>query len=176
VSSDVIFKEVRNYHLVHMICHGFFDFNEPLQSYLGLSGSRLTLEELFEKLELPEVSLAVLSACETGVVELSRVDEYIGLPSGFISAGAPTVVSSLWMAHDETTSHLMGKFYQNLRAGMRKVEALNEAQRWLRDFPKEASVRTAAQAELRFSALGGPSLVDYSHPFYWAAFYLSGAP
>jgi CHAT domain-containing protein len=174
--SDDILKDLRGSHLLHLICHGLFDFNQPLRSYLALSHNRLSLGEIFEKLELPEVSLVVLSACETGMIEVSRTDEYIGLPSGFLSAGAPTVISSLWMVDDEATSHLMGKLYENLQAGVSKARALNDAQRWLRAAAKEKSLRVVAQGQPRFSLLSEPFPVDYSHPFYWAAFCLSGAP
>jgi CHAT domain-containing protein len=175
-SSDTVLQEAGNSHVLHLICHGFFDIDQPLHSYLGLFGRRLTLGEIFAKLELSQASLVVLSACETGVVKMSRIDEYVGLPSGFLSAGAPTVISSLWMVDDEATSLLMGKLYENLQAGVSKGRALNDAQRWLRTTVQEKPSRIIGQGQPRFSLLSQPFPLDYSHPFYWAAFCLSGAP
>lgn len=172
-SACVLMHEARESHLLHLICHGVFDFHQPLQSYLGFADHRLTLGECFEQLELPETSLVILSACETGMVEMSRVDEYIGLPSGFLAAGSPTVISSLWMVDDEATSLLMARVYENLQKGVTKTRALNEAQRWLRRLPPAAPITT--HGDLRFTLTTAPVPVDYTHPFYWATFYLSGA-
>jgi CHAT domain-containing protein len=68
------------------------------------------------------------------MVELERGDEYIGLPSGFLYAGAPTVISSLWAVDDLATSLLMNHWYENiLQKKMGKAAALREAQLWVRD-------------------------------------------
>jgi CHAT domain-containing protein/tetratricopeptide (TPR) repeat protein len=172
---DELLTEARDAHILHLICHAFFDFNKPLESYLGLSRDRLTLADIFERLDLPNTSIVVLSACETGVVEISRIDEHIGLPSGFLSAGATTVISSLWMVDDEATSLLMADFYKHLRTGMSPARALTEAQRSLRGFTTRDSDAVAPTAQTRFLHLSGPVPADYSHPYYWAAFALFGS-
>jgi CHAT domain-containing protein len=98
----------------------------------------------------------VLSACETGIVDVNRSpDEYVGLPAGFMQAGAPAVISSLWTVDDHSTALLMERFYRNHREKkMSFPAALREAQLWLRD-----------------EAEGG----RYAHPYYWAAFTFTGA-
>nr|MDJ0632476.1 CHAT domain-containing protein [Xenococcaceae cyanobacterium MO_188.B29] len=66
--------------------------------------------------DLRQSRLTVLSACETGLTDFrSLTDEYIGLPSGFLYAGSPNVVSSLWAVNDLSTAFLMIKLYQNLQ-------------------------------------------------------------
>lgn len=60
----------------------------------------LTLRDIFANLKIPNARAAVLSACETGMVKLESGDEYIGLASGFMYAGSPTVISSLWSVDD----------------------------------------------------------------------------
>src|SRR5262249_16292753 len=63
-----------------------------------------------------------------------QIDEYVGLPSGFLFAGATCVVASLWSVPDLATAVLMGRFYANWRErGLHIGAALREAQRWLRD-------------------------------------------
>jgi CHAT domain-containing protein len=86
-----------------------------------------------------------MSACETGLVDPGDLaDEYIGLPGGFVLAGAPAVVSSLWKVDDLSTALLMERFYENLLRGdpdedsdigspLPPAEALRRAQIWLRD-------------------------------------------
>ena len=74
----------------------------------------LTLDKIFA-LKLEKCRLVTLSACETGLIDFNNTsDEYIGLPSGFLLAGSPSVVSSLWKVNDLSTSFLMIKFYENL--------------------------------------------------------------
>ncbi|MHC5826943.1 MAG: CHAT domain-containing protein, partial [Nostoc sp.] len=124
---------------LHFSCHGYFDFNSPLKSGLQLADTRipantassrylrvdnetsidlnqcLTLEDIF-LLNLRNCRLVCLSACETGLVDISsNSDEYIGLASGFIRAGAANIISSLWAVSDFHTSLLMIKLYEILK-------------------------------------------------------------
>ena len=92
----------------------------------------------------------MLSACETQLGAQSRGDDIVGLSRAFIYAGTPSVVGSLWSVNDRATAVLMTAFYQRLAEGMNKAEALQ-----------------AAQAETR---------AQFPHPFYWAAFVLTGDP
>lgn len=110
-------------------------------SYLTLrNGNRfrletqcLTLKEIFATLNLPSCRLVTLSACETGLVSSVSTDEYIGLASGFLYAGATNVVSSLWSVSDFSTAFLMIRFYENLKNENLSVsQALQAAQNWLR--------------------------------------------
>ncbi|MFM6076407.1 MAG: CHAT domain-containing protein, partial [Dolichospermum sp.] len=104
-----------NNHCHHFSGHFSFDHNNPLESALFLANQEpLTLSEIFE-LRLNQCRLVTLSACETGLIDLNSIsDEYIGLPSGFLFAGSPSVVSSLWTVNDLSTSFLMIKLYEIL--------------------------------------------------------------
>ncbi len=85
--------------------------------------------------------LITLSACETGLIDLNSIsDEYIGLPSGFLFAGSPSVVSSLWTVNDLSTSFLMIKLYEILFDENQQVSvpvALKTAQNWLQNLTIE---------------------------------------
>ncbi len=150
----------------------------------------LTMEEIFEGFDLPETTLVTLSACETGMIIPSGADEYIGIASGFISAGAKTVISSLWSVPDISTSLLMKKMYSLIKEGHGIAEALREAQLWLRDFKPNRD-------DSPLNSCGGNSVehyhqergfqvemndweqtipTDYSNPYHWAGFFCSGAP
>ncbi|MBN1550992.1 CHAT domain-containing protein [bacterium] len=90
----------------------------------------LSLPDIFYKMKLKKTRLVVLSACETGLIAVKRKsDEYVGLPAGFLHAGAQAVVSSLWMVEDESTKDIIVRFYKNhIQNDMRPAKALKEAQ------------------------------------------------
>lgn len=90
----------------------------------------------------------VLSACQTQLGAQSRGDDIVGLGRAFLYAGSPSVIASLWNVDDEATEVLMTAFYHHLKDGQGKAQALR-----------------SAQAETR---------ARYPHPFYWAAFVLTG--
>ncbi len=122
----------------HYAGHSWFNPLDPLASALILQDASrpdrwLTLRDVLTQMKLPETTLAVLSGCESGSILPDRIDEYVGLPSGFLFAGATCVVASLWSVSDLATALLMGRFYANWRKGEMHVgAALREAQCWLR--------------------------------------------
>jgi CHAT domain-containing protein len=193
-------------HCAHFSCHGYFNLTNPRKSalilanapvasvpanpdaerYLNLRDSEvhdlencLTLDNIFS-LDLEQCRLVTLSACETGLIDFKNTsDEYIGLPSGFLLAGSPNVVSSLWNVKDDSTSFLMIKFYQNLKAGLTVTVALNQAQIWLRDATTAELQEWASQLTLADElaqkikkAMRWFKLQDkpFKNPAYWAAF------
>jgi CHAT domain-containing protein len=129
---------LNNAHCIHFSCHGTFNPESPIESGLILANQEiLTLGEIFG-FDLRQCRLVVLSACETGMIDPSSItDEYIGLPSAFLYAGSPSVVSSLWRVNDQSTAFLMIKLYEILKNQPQNQKnvavALKEAQLWLRD-------------------------------------------
>lgn len=135
---------------LHVASHGKFQADEPLKSGLYLAGDAdndgvLTVGELYSM--TLDADLVTLSACETGLGKIASGDDVVGLTRGFLYAGSRSVVASLWSVDDRATAGLMQAFYRNL-ATMNKREALRQAQ-------------IAARAA-------------FPHPFYWAAFQLTG--
>ncbi len=172
---------------VHFACHGIFDLESPLESALILAqeqgepssqGERLLLSEIFD-LDLRRCGLVTLSACETGLTDFTVLsDEYVGLPSGFLYAGTPCLVSSLWTVSDVSTAILMGRFYENLQSQMPVAVALNQAQCWLRDATGDKLNQWIEERPLPLSATLRLSLKrrfrqeqhPFRFPYYWAAF------
>jgi CHAT domain-containing protein/tetratricopeptide (TPR) repeat protein len=179
--------------ILHLACHGVFDVDEPLESSLMLAGSdRLSLRGVLDEgLDLSSVRLAVLSACQTAIIDFRAVpDEAIGFPAGFIQAGVPGLVSTLWPVDDASTTALLARFYHHLVVdGVDPGRALNQAQRWLRDSTARdlglaslwqrtyrESGRRDGDAYRRWSYYRAhPDDRPFSHPFFWAAFAFSGA-
>jgi CHAT domain-containing protein/tetratricopeptide (TPR) repeat protein len=99
-----------------------------------------------------DADLVVLSACETGRGERVRGEGLVGLTRALQGAGARSVVASHWKVADASTAALMVSFHERLKEGLAKDEAL-----------RRAMMESAA----------GPAT---HHPYYWAAFFLTGDP
>jgi len=112
--------------VLHLACHGHYRPDNPLFSALRLADGWLSVRDAYS-LEL-RCELVTLSACETGVSTVSPGDELIGLARGFFSAGAPSLLVSLWTVEDEATADLMTTFYTRLHAGDTPAAALRHAQ------------------------------------------------
>ena len=99
----------------HLATHARFSPADPFSSGIALANA-----EILTAREVIAGSLAtrllVLSACQTGVEQIKRGDEVIGLSRAFLYAGVPAMILSLWSVNDESTSELMVRFYDHLRA------------------------------------------------------------
>ncbi len=213
-------------HCSHFSCHGYFNFDEDRanKSALILADAKLktlpkqldsehhlplaegtvldlnkclTLDALFS-LNLEQCRLVILSACETGLIDFKNIsDEYIGLVSGFLFAGSPSVVSTLWAVDQVSTAFLLIKFYQNLQNTERKegdvAVALKNAQNWLRNLTSEEGEKFLETIQPHIDAIfpGKPTKEKifknaalqrirkygpnpFADPFYWAAFVATG--
>jgi CHAT domain-containing protein len=128
----------------------------------------LTAEEV-TAMNLSDVELVVLSACETGLGQSAGGEGLLGLQRAFQVAGAKTVIASLWKVDDVATRDLMERFYDNLwNKNMGKLEALREAQIWML---KERGPRGLKEFE---GDRGQATENRRLPPYFWAAFVLSG--
>ena len=133
---------------LHLASHGYFRRDNPMFSFLKLADSRLSFYNLLD-LNL-NAEMVTLSACHTGVNKVFPGDELHGLMRGFLYAGAPSLVVSLWAVNDRSTSELMREVYLQISRGASKRSALRRAQLAIKD--------------------------EYGHPYYWAPFVLMGNP
>jgi CHAT domain-containing protein/tetratricopeptide (TPR) repeat protein len=124
-------------------------------------------------LDLSNVELAVLSACETAKGQAAGGEGVLGLQRAFQVSGAKSVVATLWPINDAATRLLMMRFYRNLwEKKMSKLEALREAQTWML-----TSARAAQRAgnSPETGSLDSKELPPMLlHPSIWAPFVLSG--
>lgn len=173
---------------VHFATHGQSLADRPLDSFLALGrGRRLTVLDLLAGDRpglLRGARLVVASACQTAVTDLARVpDEFVGLGAGFLAAGVPCFLGTLWPADDVPAGLLMSRFYE-LLAGhdLPADEALRQAQRWLRGLDGRALHAylaaspglTAARPGLAALAESRPDQRFYTDPVSWAPYVLIG--
>ncbi|GCE93358.1 TPR domain protein [Arthrospira platensis NIES-46] len=172
-------------HAVHFACHGDFNAHNPLKAYLRLAnGEKLTFVDIVTSLSLPVCRLLVLCADQTGLVETSPTDDYMGLSSAFFYAGARTVVASLWNVDELAATLVTLRLYQILPDYPSVTAALQGAQTWLRglscddvlDWLKhefKATEEELEEVEDRLSLFDDP---PFESPHYWAAFVAIAGP
>jgi CHAT domain-containing protein/tetratricopeptide (TPR) repeat protein len=147
-----------DYRVLHFATHAFLDSNHPELSGIVLSmvdrqgnpqDGFLHLHEIYN-LKL-NADLVVLSACRTALGREVRSEGLVGLTRGFMYAGAPQVLASLWDVRDRATAELMRRFYEALlRHHLSTAASLRQAQLSMMRDPR------------------------WSNPYYWAAFVIEG--
>ena len=112
----------------------------------------------FTKLDLKDTELVVVSGCESGVgISDFRGESVYGLKRSIVVSGARSSILTLWPVEDKATSAFMISFYQKLKKGESRYEALINTQK-----------------DFRSGVIKSNSYDDWSDIFYWGAFQLSG--
>jgi len=153
-TASVVRTLAGDYDILHLIAHiEPNNKNSPVARIMLAPGQGdegpLELHQVYG-LDLRRTNLVVLSGCQSELGRQSRGDDIVGLSRAFIYAGAPSVIASLWSIDDAATQQFMISFYEHLKHGMSKAEALG-----------------AAQVEIRRT---------HPNPYYWAGFVLTGDP
>ncbi|MEA2049003.1 MAG: CHAT domain-containing protein [Campylobacterota bacterium] len=162
-ATESTLMQVKEPKILHIATHGFFINdntipNPMLKSGIALAGANASAIKgksdgivtalKLSGLNLKGTDLVVLSACQTGVVDINSTDSVSGLSKAFIQAGAKDIVMSLWSVDDQATKNLMTSFYQEMNQNKNYAKAL-----------KSAKLKMIEEGR---------------HPFYWAAFVVSG--
>jgi CHAT domain-containing protein len=156
-ASESILKSepLSSFKVIHVAAHGIGNESEPDRAALILFPGDANEDGLWQAREIRRsklnADLVVLSACDTGTGRLAGQEGIMNLARAFLTAGAKSVIASLWSVNDRTTATLMESFYEHLSAGLPVREALRQAQL---DFVKTYG--------------------DKAHPYYWAGFEVIG--
>ena len=166
-----------SYRYIHFACHGEFDIDDPLNSWLEPGpDTRITATSIMADVQLC-AELVVLSACRSGVSHIVRGDEPMGLIRAFMLAGARAVLVTLWPVEDTSARLLMERFYQLLMAqeGDHNIAAaLREAQHYLRELTIAEIHAQTHQWEERIEITGEPNEQPYATPAFWAPYIVVG--
>lgn len=157
----VLASGAAGYGVLHLATHAIVDPVRPELSGVVLSlvdargaavNGFLSLHRLYQQRLSAE--LVVLSACHTAVGRRDGGEGAMSLARGFMAAGVPRVLASLWAVDDQATAALMRVFYEGYRGPERlsAAAALRRAQEWMRRQPR------------------------WADPYYWAAWTLHGSP
>jgi len=124
--------------IFHFTGHAYHNTEQPSQSALILKNKQPLTSQEIAKFDLKSYYLVCLSACETGITGKEElIDEFVGLASSFLAAGAVYALSTLWRADEISSGLMMIRFYQILNEQrcpnkLHPALALKEAQKWLR--------------------------------------------
>jgi CHAT domain-containing protein/tetratricopeptide (TPR) repeat protein len=157
-ATESRFKETAGQgRIIHLASHTLVNDEAPLYSRLVFAPDQGTEEDgLLHTYELYNMRLnaemVTLSACNTGIGKIRKGEGIISLARGFMQAGVPNVLMSLWSVSDRSTSQLMQAFYEAFHDGHDKAEALRKAKL---SYLEQADANTAA-------------------PYYWSGFVLIG--
>ncbi len=151
-------KNASDYNVLHLAMHTRMQDDDPLYSLLAFSDvgedsiedNRLYAYEVYN-LKL-NAEMAVLSSCNSGFGKMQKGEGMMSLARGFVYAGCPSIVMTLWQVTDKSSSELMTSFYSYLKKGKSKQEAMRHAKM---DYLKNADDLT-------------------SNPYFWSGFVVLG--
>ena len=158
LANEANFKtNAQDYSILHLALHGEIDNTYPNNSKLYFTQNSDTIEDgylyAYELYNMTlNADLAVLSACNTGAGKLVKGEGIMSLGRAFTYAGCKSLVLAQWEVSDATTPQIMKYFYQGLKDGLHKDEALR-------------------QGKLKYLAAADKLSAS---PFYWGAFVLLG--
>jgi filamentous hemagglutinin family protein len=166
--------------IVHLATHATFPPQRRKNAYIQLWDTKLGLDELrlVEWYAPPTVQLLVLSACETALGDENAEMGFAGLA---VQAGVKSALASLWKVDDVGTLALITEFYHQLR--QEKVTTKAEALRRAQIAMLSGKVRVESSQLIKTgTAISLPAELknqksqNFSHPYYWAGFTITGSP
>ena len=122
-----ILAELRNATLLHFAGHALVDAARPENSTLVVAPEGLSALTI-ASLDLRQLELAILSACETMRAGAGRGTGFVSLASSFLAAGARGTIGSLWQVDDSRTVEVMRAFHSSYRNSRDAARSLRDAQ------------------------------------------------
>ena len=171
-SEENFRKTVEDFDILHLAMHAFINDSVPAFSSLAftqfksnnsLNNGILNTADIYNfKLK---AKLTVLSACNTGSGQLKQGEGIMSLARGFLYAGCPAIIMSLWEVDDESGTEIMTSFYKNLKKGKSKDESLRQSK--LSYLESVNSRRAHPHYWLGFVNIGDNSPLYNSYDYYF---------
>ena len=146
-----------HFDILHLAMHGIYDIKDPLNSHLVCAKTSdenetytITASEIYN-MDIHAL-LVVLGSCNSGYGKLNEGEGVMSISRAFAYAGCPSIIQGLWNLPDEETAAISSYFFQQIKAGKRKDEAL----------------RLAKLAYLNSD--NSDILKERFHPFFWAGY------
>jgi CHAT domain-containing protein len=147
-----------DYEVLHLAMHTIMDDENPMFSKLAFARnwSDTTQDHNLFTYEIYNMKLnaemVVLSSCSSGYGKMQKGEGMMSMARGFIYAGCPSIVMTLWQVSDHSSADLMSGFYRYLKSGKSKKKALREA--------KIDYIRSSDKLK--------------ANPYFWSAFMMVG--
>ncbi len=171
-TEDNFRKNAEKYDILHLAMHAFINDSLPANSSFAFTqfdtedptkNGMLNTADIYN-LKL-NAKLTVLSACNTGSGQLKKGEGIMSLARGFLYAGCPAIIMSLWEVEDESGTQIITSFYKNIKKGKRKDESLRLAK--LEYLNSVSSRRAHPHYWLGFVSIGDNSPLYTSYDFYF---------
>ena len=155
-ATEALFKDTcHHFDILHLAMHGVYDDINPLNSHLIFSQTEEDNEDNFlTSAELYNMNIdarmVFIGACNSGFGKINRGEGILSLSRSFAYAGCPSIVMSLWSVPDDETATITNNFFEQIKIGASKDEALRKAKL---EYLNDSNTPTKRQ-----------------HPLYWAGF------
>lgn len=175
-ATETRFREISgDYDVLHLAMHAYINDSLPAFSRLAFApqeqNAELTEDGWLNTADIYNLDLnarlAVLSACNTGTGRLQKGEGVLSLARGFLFAGCPSIIMSLWEVEDESGTKIMSEFYKNLKRGKSKDEALRLAK--LTYLENSNSRLAHPHYWMSFKCIGDNSSIYTSYDIYFFA-------
>lgn len=167
-------SKATDYDILHLAMHTVINDTVPMFSKLVFSDPDIKSDEdgylnTFEIYNMKlKARLAVLSACETGSGKLQKGEGVMSMARGFIYAGCPSIVMTLWQVEDKSGVQIMEDFYSYLSKGKRKDVALRMAK--LNHLNRADQLTAHPHFWLGYVNIGNPEPLYTSKDIYFVIF------
>ncbi|WP_190315911.1 tetratricopeptide repeat protein [Pseudanabaena sp. UWO310] len=171
IASD----NLNQYNIIHFATHAHLVAGSPEDSFVLLNNNEYVTLRQVKDWKLPNVGLAMFSACQTALGgKLSSGIEIIGFGYQLQQAQARASIATLWEISDGGTQALMGKFYERMKLTSSSSEALQQAQIDLIRSNGKSTDEKRAGVRITWQGISPEVESQLNHPYYWAPFILIG--
>lgn len=167
--------KLNQYNIIHFATHAHLVAGAPEDSFVLLNNNEYVTLRQVKDWKLPNVGLAVFSACQTALGgKLSSGIEIIGFGYQLQQAQARASIATLWEISDGGTQALMGKFYERMKLTSSSADALQQAQIDLIRSNGKSTDEKRAGVRVTWQGIRPEVESQLNHPYYWAPFILIG--